>query len=164
MARLGKATLVALSLLMTGAAGASATSRSVHGGWQNPDALAVEALDPISGSYRATGVSNWQGTWRGTTTFSTEGTTNLITGETRGTVDEIFTGKTPGGRRGSLHFLEEFTVEPFTGAFHLVAHVKSGTGDFKGSRGTVTFVGTTEPITGRGAGTYSGTWRYPRRR
>jgi hypothetical protein len=161
--RVGLVAVFALALIVPAAAGAK--QRPVSGTWQNPEALNVSSLDPISGAYRGTGTSNWQGTWAGTTTFSTQGVTNVLTGDTRGTVDETFTGATPNGKQGTLHFLEEFTVAPFTGDFHLVAHLQSGTGAFKRSRGgTVTFVGHTDSLTGIGSGTYAGTWRLPKKK
>jgi hypothetical protein len=155
----------AMALLLVGATGAAeARVRSVEGTWQNPEALNVTSLDPISGHFEGTGTSNWQGTWTGTTTLTTEGVTNVVTGDTRGTVDETFTGQTPNGKRGTLHFLEDYTVAPFTGDFHLVAHLQSGTGAFKRSKGgTVAFVGHTDPLTGIGSGTYEGTWRIRKR-
>jgi hypothetical protein len=138
---------------------AQAKPRKVTGTWQNPDPITVTSLNPLTGKFTATGASVWQGSFRGTTVVTTQGTTNLVTGDTDGTVDETFSGAAGRNFRGTLHFVEEYTVEGATGAFHLVAHITGGTAAFKGSRGTVTFDGKTDTLTGVGGGTYSGTWR-----
>jgi hypothetical protein len=155
-----------IAACVTWAPGAQAALRHVKGTWQNPDPIVIQSLNPVTGEFSATGASVWQGGFRGTTVVTTQGTTNLVTGDTTGTVDETFTGKAGRPKRhlhGTIHFVEEYTVVGATGAFHLVAHMTGGTEGFDGARGTVTFDGTTDTLTGVGGGTYEGQWRLPRR-
>jgi hypothetical protein len=168
--QLRRTTLAALSAMLAAtalvgvllAAPASAKVKHVTGEWQNPDPVGLKGLNPLSGDFYGTGQSIWTGDLRGTTTFSVKGRTNLLTGATEGTVDEYFPGKAGRHLKGGMRLLEEFTVAAGTGAFHLIATVDRGTGDFKRASGTITFVGTTA-TDGVGGGTYDGTLRLPSR-
>jgi hypothetical protein len=154
---------IALAALLLFPATGAAKPRHVHGSWQNPEPLSISSLDPVTGAYKLSGGSQWQGTFSGATTFTSDGHTNLLTGETEGTIDETFTGSTPRGRAGTLHLTETVSVAPMTGDTTIVAHIDGGTGVFKRSRGKVTFTGHTDQFTGTGSGAYTGVWRRPPR-
>lgn len=60
---------------------------------------------------------------------------------------------------GSLHVLENVTVDALTSATHAVGTILGGTGDWVGSTGTVLVDGSI--FGGPGIGGYSGTWTRP---
>jgi hypothetical protein len=141
---------------------ASAQARVVHvnGSWETLLPAIPTGFDLATGHYHAKGGSLWQGSWIGTTAVTAEGTIDLLSGDVDGNIRETFFGVANHVGTGTLRFREQFTIDGTTGAFHLVARIKRGGGDFEGSSGKVHFDGRTLP-TGQGAGTYSGHWRLP---
>jgi hypothetical protein len=141
-------------------AAARADVTHVNGTWETVLPAIPTGFELSTGHYRAKGSSLWQGVWTGATAVSAEGTISLASGDVNGTIHETFFGTAKHVGRGTLRFREQFTIDGTSGAFHLVARIKRGTGDFEGSSGKVHLDGRTLP-TGQGAGTYSGHWRHP---
>jgi hypothetical protein len=163
---------IALVAVLACAAGLLSTSPAaaaqlVSGTFEEPAPLVLTAYDLRSGAFSGFGASTWTGTWNGVTHWTIRGTTDLLTGDSSGTLDETFVGVSDDGGAGTLHFIETYTVDGKTATFYDLARLVGGTGDFAGARGHVTFHGLELP-TGQGAGTYSGRWlrghrRTPRR-
>jgi hypothetical protein len=139
---------------------------SVRGTWTNPLGSCVAHItrfDPATGDLSCTGTSAWTGTWRGATTWTVTGNQNPTTGAGSGRIDEVFIGRAAHGRSGSLTFVEHFTLDA-TGKIAIHGRIVKGTGGFKGSRGTASWIGTSSATDGSGSGTYRGRWRPPHRR
>jgi hypothetical protein len=94
-------------------------------------------------------------TWKGVTEFALVAHGNVVTNAYDGTINEVFVG-TSGHRRGTMAFHETFHLAK--GHIRIVATVVSASGDFRGARATVVFVGTVTPAT-NGFGWYHGTWQ-----
>jgi hypothetical protein len=85
-----------------------------------------------------------------------------LTGESHGQLYETFMGISEDGRRGTLSFVETYTLHGPTGAVHIDATIVAGTGGFTGATGRVAFDGVLlEGLAGGGG--YAGTWTPPRR-
>jgi hypothetical protein len=102
----------------------------------------------------------WSGTLTGVTHLMLAGTINLLTGDSSGTIDETFIGRSSDGGTGTLHLAETFTVNGAANTLHIDATILGGTGDFVGSSGEIRFDGLDLP-TGQGEGTYTGIWHRP---
>jgi hypothetical protein len=105
------------------------------------------------------------GSWIGQNVTSLTARIDLETGATTGTFDETFTGSSERGGLGTILSTGTFTLgatnDDGTQAFRADARILSGTGDFEGSRGRVTYIG--RLTAGVGSGTYSGRWILPAR-
>lgn len=99
-------------------------------------------------------LSTWFGDLTGSTSYTVVGTVNLVNGTTVGTLDETFTGTAAGIDFGTLVFRESVFVSG-SGAVHLEAVIRGGTGAFSGAHGMIVFKGSSAPD-GAGAGTYFG--------
>ncbi len=136
---------------------ATALCGAQAGTWADTEPVTFTSQDPNTGAFTGTGSSNWAGSLTGTTQYSIGGkfTAN---GYGSGTIDEVFTGRDVRGRQGTLSFHETWTSDPL-GNTSIHAVVKSGSGDFHGAIGQLTFKGVTD-ATGVGGGTFSGTIHY----
>jgi hypothetical protein len=103
-------------------------------------------------------VEIWDGAWNGVNRYTASGTFDLITGDVRGTVHELFTGvERPEDIRGTLRFLATFSIDGATSAQHVDARIVGSSGGFAGSQGEVFFDGV--QISGAaGEGGYTGSW------
>jgi hypothetical protein len=134
---------------------------AVTGDWVDAAPCIPASFDPATGRFSATCSSIWTGTWIGVTKAQLDGTTNLLTGDTTGTIDETFIGRSDDGGTGTLRLRETLEVDGNSSTLVIDATIVQGTGDFRGSRGHVTFTGLVAPD-GQGAGMYSGRWVRPR--
>jgi hypothetical protein len=141
---------------------AAQSATRVSGTWQTiiPASLTSyhpSAGDPTTGTYTGVGTTLWRGTWTGVTEYKIQGTANLITAAGSGTLQETFVGRAAGGGRGTLRFVETYTLDE-TGHVEIRCKITGGSGAFAGSRGSATFVGT-ELSVATGHGSYSGLWQ-----
>lgn len=165
--------LLAISLL-TGIAGASvsatpvaaashAAANRVHivGGWVTGPCVPT-AFNPTSGSMVCQGSSTWDGTWTGQTDYVVRGTLDVVSGNSKGTIDETFVGiDTATHAGGTLHLTERYVLDGATGALIIDCRLAGATGAFAGASGTVRFIGTTVSVAG-GHGGYEGWLTFPR--
>jgi hypothetical protein len=145
--------------LMVAPAQARNASRPVGGGFTTaPCAITSFVPDPGSpttGRFVCTSTSQWTGTWTGITTLTAAGRLNLVTGEARGTADEMFVGRASDGTTGSLHVSDVFTIGA-DGYLRDVGVIVGGTGDWVGAAGKAVFDGFN--YLGPGYGGYHGYW------
>ncbi len=163
---MGVAWLTAVVVLVAPAASASHRDHrsNLRGRWTNPVGACVAhiiKLDPATGDLlECTGTSDWTGTWKGSTTWRLTGDVSLTTGGS-GRIDEVFKGRARDGRRGSLTFVEHFTLDA-AGTIDITGRIVKSSGRLAGSHGRARWIGTTR-ADGSGSGTYSGRWREARR-
>ena len=138
---------------------AAADTVALSGTWRQLVNCLPTNYNPLTDQIHCIGASAWKGTWTGTTTYTLDGTYDVLTGDTKGTVHEVFTGTASDGTSGTLTFTEQVTITGATGKFVDESTILSGTGGFAGSTGSAEFVGTSTALTG--SGTYSGTWTRP---
>jgi hypothetical protein len=110
--------------------------------------------DGETATFTVTSGTTWHGDLEGDTELTMDGVLDLTTNASSGTIDETFTGTVAGIGRGHLHLSETFTIDP-TGAIEIDATVLDGDGDLSDVAGTMHFVGTGDPVTGEGGGTYT---------
>lgn len=116
--------------------------------------------DPVSSRFDCSNTSTYTGTWTGQSLVHAWGTSDLVTGDTQGTIEERVFATTADGHKGELHFIETFTIDGATGAEKITATILDGSGDFAGAAGTIYLSGT-DLSAGPSYGTYSGTWTHP---
>ena len=137
----------------------------LKGRWTNPVGACVAHIlkaDPATGDVLGcTGTSAWTGTWTGSTTWRLTGDVSLTAGGS-GRIDEVFKGRARDGRRGTLTFVEHFTLDA-AGNIDITGRIVKSSGRLAGSRGRARWIGTTS-ADGSGSGTYSGRWREGRGR
>lgn len=112
------------------------------------------------GVFVCVGPSIWRGPLLDGTTIYVATFTIDAAGNLAGTLTETFTGTAANGARGTIPFVEAFTISS-TGVVFLTANVIGGTGDFCHARGHLVFTGTATPD-GIGDGTYTGHLVTPR--
>jgi hypothetical protein len=150
----------AVSLLATcSASGATKRATPLRGTWQQIINCLPTSYNPLNEQVHCVGSSSWSGTWTGTTSYTFDGTANLLTGDSSGTVHEVFTGKASDGTTGTLTFVETERVIGATSKIHIEATIVGASGGFAGSTGTAAFDGTDTLLTG--SGSYAGTWFRP---
>lgn len=137
------------------------------GGVLVPTGVNPDPGDPYVDATFAASTATLTGTWTGQNVASGTARISLETGEGTCTYDEVFTGSSENVGSGTVSSRGTCTLgpaDPETGAqeFRAEARLVGGTGDFVGSRGRITFVGTL--IGGVGSGTYSGQWSLPNSR
>ena len=155
--------LACLTVVALAGPAASASHRdhraNLKGRWTNPVGACVAHIvkvDPATGDVlRCTGTSDWTGTWKGSTRWRLTGDVSLTAGGS-GRIDEVFKGRARDGRRGTLTFVEHFTLAP-SGAIDISGRIVQGSGRLAGSHGRARWIGTTS-ADGSGVGTYSGRW------
>lgn len=136
----------------------------VRGTWSNPVGSCfahIISFDPSTGDVICTGTSDWTGTWTGSTTWTLTGNVNLATGAGSGRIDEVFTGRARDRRKGTLTFVEQFTLDA-TGKIDIRGEIVGSSGGLAGSHGHARWIGITN-ADGSGSGTYSGRWHEGRR-
>jgi hypothetical protein len=139
---------------------------TVKGHWTNPVGACVKHLisfDAATGDLKCTGTSKWTGTWKGSTKWTFTGNMNPSTGETKGHIDEVFTGKIADGRKGKLTFVEKMTLDK-QGNIDIHGHIVKASGGLAGAKGKAHWTGTSSVADGSGAGPYSGSWHKPPRK
>ena len=102
------------------------------------------------------GTATLRGTWTGQNLTSGTFTYNVTTDEFSGRYKETFTGSSDGVGFGQV--MSEGTFAATSEDFRADARIVSGTGDFVGSRGRITYIGDTP---GNTSGHYSGKWILP---
>jgi hypothetical protein len=164
------AVVAACALASVAVPAASAHQRhhltKVSGTWSNPLGACVAHLtrfDPATGDFNCTGTSDWTGSWTGSTTWTVTGNQDLVTGASSGRIDEVFTGRAAHSRRGTLTFVERFTLDA-AGNIHIHGPIVGSSRGLVGSRGHAEWVGTSSATDGSGSGTYSGRWNQGGRR
>lgn len=145
--------------LLAGPPVASAHTLAIKGTWQQLINCAPTSFDAQSKQLTCIGKSLWSGTWSGTTAYTFQGTYDLVTGNSKGTIHEVFTGKASDGTSGTLTFIEHSTINGANNRMHIDAAIVAATGGFTGSTAHVTFDGTDNALTG--SGTYTGVWYRP---
>ena len=107
---------------------------NLRGRWTNPVGACVAhiiKLDPATGDLlECTGTSDWTGTWKGSTTWRLTGDVSLTTGGS-GRIDEVFKGRARDGRRGSLTFVEHFTLDA-AGTIDITGRIVKSSGRLAG--------------------------------
>jgi len=120
--------------------------------------IKISQLKALPGGKKATfrgdGGTIWHGDLEGRTVFVIHGVVDPPTGASTGTNDEVFTGSVSGIGSGKLHFDETF-VNRANGTIAIDAHIIGAEGALEGLRGTMHFVGSDNPRTGAGAGSYT---------
>ncbi|MBA3688154.1 MAG: DUF3224 domain-containing protein [Chloroflexi bacterium] len=144
------------SSALAGASPAAASAVTMVSGSYTTEALALDAVTAhgMTLHLSAHATSAWSGDLTGTTTYTFVGIVNLVNGTTVGTLDETFTGTAAGIGFGTLVFRESVFVSG-SGALHLEAVIRGGTGAFSGARGMIVFKGISA-LDGSGGGTYFG--------
>jgi hypothetical protein len=139
----------------------SSYSTPIYGAWVQPGCLPTSAAPSADKPTHITIVCTltYTGSWTGQAIEYIEGDaqTDLVL---VGTNDYYVYGRD--GRDntcGSLHVLENVTVDALTSATHSIGRILGGTGDWVGSTGTVLIDGSVWG--GPGVGGYSGTWTRP---
>lgn len=145
--------VVWLSLVTGGRAGAS---EAVKGNWFNPLPCVFTSLDAATGTFSCTGSSVWKGTWTGVTVFNVTGTLDPATGDSWGTVEEMFVGSADDGTTGTMRFAETYTVDGATFEIYVDIDIVDATDGFAGAQGSAVFQGL-YPMAG-GGGWYHGEW------
>ena len=152
-----------VAALTLGAAAAcpgwAAAESAVDGSWESIVNCAFTHYNPVSGAMGCEGSTLWSGTWTGTTRYQVRGTYDVLTGDSSGRLHEVFYGHDVDGRAGSLSFEERYVLVGASSTIHIDARIVSGTGDFRGANGRVTFDGT--DTVEAGSGTYAGSWSPP---
>lgn len=154
-------TLAAVLVLFAGASvdAPAVAAEPVAGQWQQVVNCLFTHYDPTTHAMGCEGSTLWHGTWSGITHYHVEGTYDLLTGDSSGTLHETFYGYDRAGRRGTMTFSEHYTIVGATSALHIAAQITAATGDFAGARGAATFDGSDNLATG--SGTYAGEWTPP---
>lgn len=116
--------------------------------------------DPVSSRFDCSNTSTYTGTWTGESLVHAWGTSDLVTGDTKGTIEERVFATTADGHEGELHFIEAFTIDGATYAEKITATLLDGSGDFAGATGRIYLSGTALSA-GPSYGTYSGSWTHP---
>jgi len=130
---------------------AGATERvAVSGSWQSIVNCAFTSYDPLTGQMTCVGSTLWRGALAGVTRYDVTGTYDVLTGNSRGTLRETFRGHDKAGRRGTIAFAEQYTLDGPASTIHIDAVAVAGTGGFTGIRGRMTFDGTDNAATGFG--------------
>ena len=153
------------ALLVFGAATAEAPparAEPVRGSWGSLVNCLFTNYNPMTGDMRCEGSTLWRGTWTGITHYHVEGTYDVLTGDSAGTLRETFYGSDSTGRRGTLSFAERYKLDGAASRIHITAEITGGTGELRDARGVATFDGTNNVAAGYG--TYSGEWTPPRDR
>ena len=154
--------IVLIAALTSEAAGATSPGspswREVRGAFLAPIPCLFTKIHPVTGSFTCRSVEYWNGVWNGVNRYTATGTFDLLSGDVRGTVDEVFAGVAlPDRTRGTLHLAATFFVDGATNAQHVDARIVGSEGDFRGSKGRVYFDGV--QFSGLvGEGGYSGIW------
>ena len=120
----------------------------------------ADYYDPATGRFSCSGTSTWTGSLAGETVYRSQGTSDLETGDQRGTTDIQLVAVTPDGHRGTLHLAGELVTDGATGITTITTRILDGTGDFARARGAICITG---PTIGPGSGvlTYAGRWTHP---
>jgi hypothetical protein len=142
---------------------AEAKTTTVGGSWANGLPCIFTSFEPGTGAFTCTGSSTWQGSWTGLTQFDARGVVDPVTGDTSGTINEVFIGTSLSDRStGSLRFTESFTIAGATGAIVIDADIVGGGGDptFRCSKGHATFTGFGPPGGAGGFGGWQGAWTH----
>jgi len=79
-----------------------------------------------------------------------------------GRIDAVFTGDAPGGRAGTLTFVESLSIDA-SGGTSIRGHITNSSGALAGSSGHASWIGISAQD-GSGSGTYSRRWREGHRR
>ena len=161
--RLGTAAAILTSFVTLFASAASADHRhhlsKLKGEWSNPVGACVAHIikvDPTSGDLLScTGTSDWTGTWKGSTTWTLTGDVSLTAGGS-GSIREVFIGRAHDGRKGTLTFVEHFTLDA-AGNIDIKGKIVKSAGRLAGSHGHARWIGTAN-ADGSGTGSYSGRW------
>jgi hypothetical protein len=145
---------------MAAPVGHAAERVAVSGNWMSIVNCAFTSYDPLTGHMTCVGSTLWTGGLTGVTRYDVTGTYDVLTGNSQGTLHEIFRGHDTAGRRGTITFDEQYVLDGAASKIHIDAAAVAGTGGFAGARGRMTFDGTDNPATG--FGTYVGTLRLHR--
>jgi hypothetical protein len=92
----------------------------------------------------------WTGGLQGVTRYTGTGRYDPLSGNSSGTLRETFRGRDARGHAGTLVFDETYRLDGKTSAIHINATVVRGAGDFAGMRGSLTFTGKDNLVTGLG--------------
>jgi hypothetical protein len=156
---------MSLSILALLPASADASKRTVvRGGWIGELPCVITSYTPsqetpTTGTFDCTSGTLWDGGWTGQTTYSIHGKTNLLTGDSSGTLEETFYGVYTGDQsHGTLTFVERYRLNGATNSIHIDLKITGGTGDWVGSRGTATFDGNAGVLGLVGHGGYAAIW------
>jgi hypothetical protein len=130
-----------------------------RGMWSDPVGACVAhiiSFDATTGDLVCSGTSEWTGTWTGSTTWTLTGNQSLTTGAISGRIDEVFTGHVPGGRSGTLTFVEHITIDP-AGDTAIRGRIVDSSGGLARSHGHARWIGISN-LDGSGSGRYFGHW------
>ena len=121
------------------------TTTTVRGGW-----VGVLPCVPLPGTtltgtrlhLRCVSGTAWDGAWSGQTSYVVTADTDLVTGNTKGTIDETLTGiDTATQRPGTLHLNGSLQVDGATNTIQVEESIIDGTGAFSHLSGHATFEG-----------------------
>jgi hypothetical protein len=155
------ATIAATTTAATAAAAAAPSRTAVTGSWVDdvpctPTDVHPNPFHPTTLKGRCTGSSVWSGSFDGVTHYTTHGTTDLVTGDSRARIKETFIGvDSATDKVGTLHLKGTVVQDGSTLTMVVKERVTGGTGAFAKAHGHLRYEGVDTSLVG-GAGGYRG--------